>query len=76
MRHFLKCSDGRSSKALEVVRKQAPSTTALEYVEDGVEDLAGVVESRATSTLGEMCGSRQDYSPSERSVKGILFCAR
>jgi hypothetical protein len=36
------------------VRKPASSAAVLEYVEDGVEDLAGVVESRVTSSLEEM----------------------
>ena len=36
----------------EVMRKQAPSAAALEQVEDGVEDLAGVVYLWTTGSLG------------------------
>ena len=35
----------------EVVREQAPGAATLEYVEDGIEDLAGMVNSRATGSL-------------------------
>ena len=47
----------------EVARKQAPGAATLEQVEDSVEDLAGVVDLRATGGLG----SRQVW------LKVVLF---
>jgi hypothetical protein len=38
----------------EVMRKQAPSAATLEQVQDGVDDLAGVVYLWTTGSLG--CG--------------------
>ena len=35
----------------EVVQEQAPGAATLEYVEDGIEDLAGMVKTRATGSL-------------------------
>ncbi len=35
----------------EIMREQAPRTATLEYVEDSIEDLAGMVESRPTGSL-------------------------
>lgn len=62
----------------QVVGQQAPSTSATQHVEeDGIEDLAQEMDSRAPGTFGGQAGGTRCRSTHRRrGLFGMLFSAR